>query len=280
MGEGPCTFQLEGRQYDLTRLDSIYHVPGDQYLYHFNPCTILSGDATNCPEEHYCCQEEFILGQNLYYSVTTQYSKAELENFGNGIAVSYIVGDYCPGFGAFRSMTIHYICGPNLNAPTFRSESRCHYEFDWVTSAVCDENPEPASCKFTFAGKNYDFTRLDQTWELFGEDIYNYYLNPCSALNMTRPPAACKGSQGCQSLSLDTGSGYSIGKALTEIFPGLGAPSSTLIFRITGGDVCPRYGISRTTEISFGCGQDLGIPQFVSESNCFYRFKWLTNLAC
>ena len=62
--------------------------------------------------------------------------------------------------------------------------------------------------------------------------------------------------------------GYSIGDILSEIYPGIGSPSSNVIFRISGGDFCPGIAAPRTTEITFGCGVGLGQPEFVSEVAC------------
>jgi len=198
--------------------------------------------------------------------------------------------DYLSGSGCFIAR-INFICreGAGYGNPVYVDEN-CMYSFTWETEFACPKyirpppTPPPTSppslgCQFTLGGKDYDFRGLDTTWHLSDFESFNYYLNPCSATNITAP-SNCVGHQGCQVPNFHPLAGNSIGKSLTEIYPGTGDSSSILIFKITGGDYCSGFEMNRAAEITFGCGPGLGYPIFESENLCFYRFSWLTSLAC
>lgn len=288
LGEGPCSFILNGHLYDLSSLEGVYQVRVEDanttYIYDVNPCAMIPAAPGYCPLNGYGCQELIEAGGKQYSTLATLYQFAVIEGEiteNPNFRVHFNTGTYCNAHHINRGMSFHYRCGPEMGAPTFIWDEECHYHFDFQTKAACVTPPEaPLSCQFRQGGKDYDFTPLAGTWIITERTSgHFYYLNPCGALNLTSP-LACVGSQGCQSPMHNLATGYSVGKTLSEIYPGIGGPSSNVIFRITGGDFCSGVEAPRTTEITFGCGEGLGQPEFVSEMACFYRFKWLTSLAC
>ena len=284
LGEGPCSFMLNGHLYDLSGLEGVYQGrdPNTTDVYNVSPCSMIPAAQDDCPLSGYGCGKS--IRDNQSFTLATLYRFAVIEGEvtrNPNVRVHYNTGSYCNEHFINRGMSIHYRCGTEVGAPIFFWNEECHYHFDFQTKYACVTPPEvPLSCQFSQAGKNYDFSPLGGTW-IISERIsgFFYFLNPCGSLNLTSP-AACVGSQGCQSPMHNLATGYSIGETLTEIYPGIGSPSSVVIFRITGGDFCSGMAAPRTTEITFGCGMGLGQPEFVSEMACFYRFKWLTSLAC
>lgn len=285
-----CIFSSGSFLFDLNPIsNSDYAVqnPSDAYYtFKLNPCkplTSLPVGDTICPAGSLACQTSKSTGTPAYLVAKTIMS-ATYNSETSILTLLQTEGDYCPNHQKYRQANYQFTCGTTLGTPVYVSENACTFNFAWSSSAACPISVEPTSpsdlsCEFSLGGKQYDLTPLDETWSLFGFSSYIYYLNPCNRINLTSPDA-CSGTQSCQVPSFDPSVGTSIGKVLTAIFPGLGSPSSVLVFRLTGGDYCPEFEIYRTTEISFGCGDDLGYPQFESEHMCYYRFKWLTSLVC
>ena len=57
------------------------------------------------------------------------------------LAVTLDDGDYCPGNGHYRSLTVLMTCGTTVGAPVFVSEDLCSYTFAWESLYACPTTP-------------------------------------------------------------------------------------------------------------------------------------------
>lgn len=192
-------------------------------------------------------------------------------------------------------------CSGNMIAKELASSTcqPCAYG----TTVRADHKLCENQCNVTFAGNNYDFSELRGV--VFGPlfpagvrsdlsqdqmdamNLYRFFISPCSLVNTDKTRTDICSQQfgtlvedayACQRLNANRS--YSMGDDIHYQF----LPSQQLAMRITGGDMCHRANVPRTTNITFVCdpSQDgYGTMQFVNEEpQCQYNFLYTSKYGC
>uniref|UniRef100_T1JC98 MRH domain-containing protein n=1 Tax=Strigamia maritima TaxID=126957 RepID=T1JC98_STRMM len=215
--------------------------------------------------------------------------ESEPKFIGNNAVIKYTNGDSCSSDSTKSISTlITFICeaGESNRGPSLISvsEDECDFEFEWKTSAGCVQSEHFGQDCHVFdqeLGYSFDLTSLRDsgTFYVNGTD-YDYYIRVCGQAN----EVSCKslGSYAiCQVTKSDKPS---------KFVWNLGLPSSYISYfdgfinltYIGGTPYNDKKKTPRQSSISFLCDPDAGKghPEFVSEENQIYNFKWYTSLAC
>ena len=209
------------------------------------------------------------------------------------VTLTYTGGSDCGGIE--RETTIRFRCDPNAGngAPRFVAEtSRCVYEIEWATAAVCatqDIPSEKLECVARKGADTYDLNVLSS--ELAGNwlaktdtdasDAFAFYISVCGPLDDFAGMGECSGASVCQVVQ-DKGTSYAAGATTSE--PEVldnGDIRITYTLPSTFPNKCHTSYV-RSATITFMCQPGtLGEPEYVGESdNCEYSFVWQTAAAC
>ncbi|KAL5265715.1 hypothetical protein ACHWQZ_G006428 [Mnemiopsis leidyi] len=159
------------------------------------------------------------------------------------------------------------------------SEDECVYFFSLCSQKVCQFTPK--ECVFKLGGVVYDFAplaRRDSNWAV-DDDDRTFYLNPCRGVHIDSTLQGCtENSIACLSEKSLLRS-QSLGLIETRI-QGTGANKSEISLSYSGGSELPCSERAARTEILFECGNSLGSPVFLGDSDCTYKFTWSSFVAC
>lgn len=223
-------------------------------------------------------------------------------------------GHYCPG------STNHYVPCSLGTAQPRSGQSSCDtcsgnsiskevgakycQNCAYGTYASTDHQVCVNTCDITFGGNRYDFTELrgvvfgpllqpgtrtDLTEDqMDAMNLYRFFVSPCSFVNQDKSRGdVCSISYGslvedaysCQRLNANRS--YSAGD---DLHFGVNSASQQFNMRITGGDMCHRANVARSTNITFLCDpnqEGYGTMQYISESpQCQYNFLFTSKYGC
>ncbi|CUE74841.1 membrane-associated protein, putative [Bodo saltans] len=159
-------------------------------------------------------------------------------------------------------------------------------------------------CNFSFAGNRFDFTDLKgvifgpllptgsrtdlTTDEMDSMNMYRFFISPCSLVNTDKENALkcstlfgsdLEDAYSCQ--RLNGNQSYSAGDDLHYFVHPV---TQQLTMRITGGTMCHRAGVARSTNVTFVCDptqNGYGSMQYISEEpQCQYNFQYTSKYGC
>jgi len=223
-------------------------------------------------------------------------------------------GHYCPG-STDRYMPCGYgtaqprsgqascdVCSGNSISKEIGAKY-CQY-CGYGSYASADHKVCINTCNISLGGNQFDFTdlrgivfgpllqpgsRTDLTQdEMDAMNMYRFFISPCSFVNQDKTRGdVCSISYGnlvedaysCQRLNANRS--YSAGD---DLHFSVNYASQQLNMRISGGDMCHRANVARSTNITFLCDpnqEGYGTMQYISEApQCQYNFLFTSKYGC
>ncbi|XP_064014257.1 cation-independent mannose-6-phosphate receptor [Pogoniulus pusillus] len=247
--------------------------------YYINVChkVLKRGRASNCSDTAAICSVD---KQNKTTNLGTFVSSPK--KVGENIQLIYSNGDSCGGGKKIKTV-INLVCTPGdlESAPILMSEGVCLFAFDWYTAAACVlSKTEGDNCQVSDlqAGFSFDLSPLakDNGYYVVNTTNYLFYINVCGSV----PSEFC----GTQSAACQ------VTTQSKDEFWSLGLPSSRLsyydgLIQLTyknGTAYNDEKKTQRSTLITFLCDQQAGKgqPEYQTEDNYTYNFRWYTEYAC
>ncbi|XP_067674216.1 cation-independent mannose-6-phosphate receptor-like isoform X2 [Haliotis asinina] len=292
---GACRVDHNQQRYDLSALvrnsgSNWVALDGEnqyeQSRYFINVCNDILNSTSGCTANSICRKDA--KGNTKKLGRFTQ--SPTYDPSSKTLQIKYTGGDNCQP-GKSTSSRITFICKPGdlESGPVLIQETddKCMYEFEWHTAAACVLSKKKGSnCKVfdDDAGYSFDVSRLTKPAGKYykvsdSKQEYDFLLNVCGPVTGTKCDVGHTNTAVCQ-----------VKKSDDSIYHKTGEPNSNLEYfdgminlTYTNGDSYNNAGHTpRQTEIAFLCDstKGAGTPEFVSETNYTYSFKWYTAYAC
>ncbi|KAM9338794.1 cation-independent mannose-6-phosphate receptor [Symphorus nematophorus] len=255
--------------------------PRSDSRFYLNVChkVLQSGAAAGCPLNASICA---VGKDNKAISLGSFLSSPQKTKIGNDIRLVYTDGQFCINKKTRIQTTLTLKCKPGdlESAPILRriSSDGCAYELEWYTAAACVlSKTQGNDCKVEDpqADLSFDLSPLSKANGGFynlTSGRYDYYINVCGPVKA----ATCPDKAGaCQ---VETSS-WSLGEANSRLsyYDGL-----LQLTYSNGSQYNNKQHTLRSTLISFLCDPEAGAgkPEFQTEDNYTYIFRWYTSYAC
>ncbi|XP_028253968.1 cation-independent mannose-6-phosphate receptor [Parambassis ranga] len=201
---------------------------------------------------------------------------------GSDIRLVYTDGSFCTDKKKRIQTILTLKCKPGdqESAPVLRSVSsdQCVYELEWYTSAACvlsKTQGDNCTVEDPQAGFFFNLSALSKPNGSFynlTSGSYDYYINVCGSVKAAACPekaGACQVAQSSWSLG-EANSHLSYYDGLIQLTYSNGSQYNNIEHTL------------RSTLISFLCDPEAGPgqPEFQTEDNYTYNFRWYTAYAC
>ncbi|KAF5900285.1 cation-independent mannose-6-phosphate receptor-like, partial [Clarias magur] len=252
----------------------------DKKLYYLNVCNkiIKQKGTDSCPGDAAICA----VGKETSVSLGKFLSSPQKDMSGTDLRLIYTDGDECRKNTKIKSIiTLKCKPGDMDSAPVMRSVSSdgCIYEFEWLTAAACVlTRTRGDNCKVenSSAGISFDLTPLrkaDGGYYNVSNEKYDYFINVCGNASN------CQGNSGACQVDKSTSKVWSLGawNSSLSYYDGM----IELDYR-NGTPYNNKQKTPRSTHISFLCDREAGLgkPEFQTEDDHTYNFRWYTSYAC
>ncbi|XP_076612208.1 cation-independent mannose-6-phosphate receptor [Chaetodon auriga] len=248
--------------------------------FYLNVChkVIQSGGAAGCPPNASICAVDKDHKAISLGSFLSAPHKAEI---GNDIRLVYTDGHFCNEKMRIKTMlTLKCQPGDLRSAPVLRrvSSDGCVYELEWYTAAACVlSKTQGDNCKVEDPQAEFSFdlsplNKADGGFYNLTSGSYDYYINVCGPVKA----ASCPEKAGACQVEK---SSWSLGEANSRLSYYNGLIQLTYA---NGSHYNNKQQTLRSTLISFLCDPEAGAgkPEFQTEDNFTYNFRWYTSYAC
>ncbi|XP_053316140.1 cation-independent mannose-6-phosphate receptor [Spea bombifrons] len=238
---------------------------------------LQQGDAAGCEEDAAICAVDSKGKKNLGKFMSPP------KKVGDHIQLVYTEGSSC-GQNKTIQTNIVLVCRPGdlESPPVLKDTDRdgCLYEFEWHTAAACVlSKAEGTDCRVfdSQAGFSFDLSPLTKksgNYIISAAD-YDFYINVCGSVIQ----APCEDNSGICQIAKTKDNHWNLGVANSKLSYYDG------IIQLSYKDGTPYNDEKKTPRsslITFLCDRqaDIGQPEYQTEDNQTYNFKWYTKYAC